>query len=363
MELFLEAARLARALLIEGEAGAGKTTIWEAALAARSRRGPERSAPAPLRPRPASRTRPSATSCATAEMPWTSFRRASATRSRWRSCWMTGATTARPAECRPRGARGVQRARRGPPACNRHRRRAVARHRLRGGSGLRRAAPRGRARGVPRGLADRARSTGSTRPRPRAVGRARGAPSVLPLSFGAVQHLIQTRLDFLPPRPALRRLHELSGGNPFFALELARALRRAQSSSSLASRCRWRSMSWWAHACRRCPPRRAARSPPLRPWRSQPSGWWSVAGRRPRCAGRGRAGARHRRARRAGALHPPAAGLRGVRRRRAVAAARPPRPSRRGRDRPRGTRPASRAGRHGPRRGCRQRARGRGVEG
>jgi DNA-binding CsgD family transcriptional regulator len=46
-----------------------------------------------------------------------------------------------------------------------------------------------------------------------------------PLSLGAVQHLIQDRLGFLPPRPVLRRLHELSGGNPFFALELARALR------------------------------------------------------------------------------------------------------------------------------------------
>ena len=48
---------------------------------------------------------------------------------------------------------------------------------------------------------------------------------LLPLSFGAVQHLIQERLEFLPPRPVLRRLHELSGGNPFFALELARALK------------------------------------------------------------------------------------------------------------------------------------------
>jgi DNA-binding CsgD family transcriptional regulator/tetratricopeptide (TPR) repeat protein len=46
-----------------------------------------------------------------------------------------------------------------------------------------------------------------------------------PLSLGAVQRLLQERLGFLPPRPALRRLHELSGGNPFFALELGRALR------------------------------------------------------------------------------------------------------------------------------------------
>ncbi len=46
-----------------------------------------------------------------------------------------------------------------------------------------------------------------------------------PLSLGAIQRLIRDRLGFLPPRPALRRLYELSGGNPFFALELGRALR------------------------------------------------------------------------------------------------------------------------------------------
>jgi DNA-binding CsgD family transcriptional regulator len=46
-----------------------------------------------------------------------------------------------------------------------------------------------------------------------------------PLSLGAIQHLLQQRLAHLPPRPALRRLYELSGGNPFFALELGRALR------------------------------------------------------------------------------------------------------------------------------------------
>jgi len=48
---------------------------------------------------------------------------------------------------------------------------------------------------------------------------------LLPLSLGAVQHMLQERLGFLPPRPAFRRLHELSGGNPFFALELAQAFR------------------------------------------------------------------------------------------------------------------------------------------
>ena len=45
-----------------------------------------------------------------------------------------------------------------------------------------------------------------------------------PLSEGAVQRLLRTRLDLVPPRPTLHRLYELSGGNPFFALELGRAL-------------------------------------------------------------------------------------------------------------------------------------------
>jgi DNA-binding CsgD family transcriptional regulator len=50
--------------------------------------------------------------------------------------------------------------------------------------------------------------------------------NVGPLSVGAVQRLVRERLDLTFPRPALLRLHEISGGNPFFALELARALER-----------------------------------------------------------------------------------------------------------------------------------------
>lgn len=45
-----------------------------------------------------------------------------------------------------------------------------------------------------------------------------------PLSIGAIQGLLQARLDCSFPRPTLIRLHEMSGGNPFYALELARAL-------------------------------------------------------------------------------------------------------------------------------------------
>ncbi len=43
------------------------------------------------------------------------------------------------------------------------------------------------------------------------------------LSVGAIQLLLRTRLGLSFPRPTLLRLHEASGGNPFYALELARA--------------------------------------------------------------------------------------------------------------------------------------------
>jgi DNA-binding CsgD family transcriptional regulator len=44
-----------------------------------------------------------------------------------------------------------------------------------------------------------------------------------PLSLGALQQLLRQRLDVTLPRPVLLRIHEVSGGNPFHALELARA--------------------------------------------------------------------------------------------------------------------------------------------
>jgi DNA-binding CsgD family transcriptional regulator len=47
---------------------------------------------------------------------------------------------------------------------------------------------------------------------------------VRPLSVGALQRLLHTRLGTTFPRPLLVRLHESSGGNPFYALELVRAL-------------------------------------------------------------------------------------------------------------------------------------------
>jgi DNA-binding CsgD family transcriptional regulator len=46
------------------------------------------------------------------------------------------------------------------------------------------------------------------------------------MSMGALHELLRTRLGAALPRPTLRRIFESSGGNPFFALELARALQR-----------------------------------------------------------------------------------------------------------------------------------------
>jgi DNA-binding CsgD family transcriptional regulator len=48
-----------------------------------------------------------------------------------------------------------------------------------------------------------------------------------PLSLGAIHRMLSERLGLVLSRPKLRRLHELSGGNPLFALELGRAYRRA----------------------------------------------------------------------------------------------------------------------------------------
>jgi DNA-binding CsgD family transcriptional regulator len=45
-----------------------------------------------------------------------------------------------------------------------------------------------------------------------------------PLSVGALHRFLRDRLDRVFPHQTLVRIHEASGGNPFFALELARAL-------------------------------------------------------------------------------------------------------------------------------------------
>ena len=52
-----------------------------------------------------------------------------------------------------------------------------------------------------------------------------------PLSIGAMPLLLQQRLGRTFARPTLLRLHETSGGNPFYALELARGLASAGGAS------------------------------------------------------------------------------------------------------------------------------------
>jgi DNA-binding CsgD family transcriptional regulator len=54
-----------------------------------------------------------------------------------------------------------------------------------------------------------------------------------PLSLAAVHHLIRSRLGTSLPRPLLARLVAASGGNPFFALEIARALACAPDDRAL----------------------------------------------------------------------------------------------------------------------------------
>src|SRR5262245_47971004 len=45
-----------------------------------------------------------------------------------------------------------------------------------------------------------------------------------PMSVGAIHRLVRTRTGVALPRALLRRVHEASGGNPFYALEIARSL-------------------------------------------------------------------------------------------------------------------------------------------
>ena len=50
--------------------------------------------------------------------------------------------------------------------------------------------------------------------------------TLAPMSHGELHQLLESRLELSVSRPVLRRLRELSGGNPFYALQLALALDR-----------------------------------------------------------------------------------------------------------------------------------------
>ena len=53
-----------------------------------------------------------------------------------------------------------------------------------------------------------------------------------PLSLGAVRSVLAERLGFAPSRPVLVRVHESADGNPFLALEISRALESARLPAS-----------------------------------------------------------------------------------------------------------------------------------
>lgn len=57
--------------------------------------------------------------------------------------------------------------------------------------------------------------------------------SLRPLSLGAVHAVIAARLGRTLPRPIITRVHQVSGGNPLYALELARTLDEHQPPSRL----------------------------------------------------------------------------------------------------------------------------------
>ncbi len=72
-----------------------------------------------------------------------------------------------------------------------------------------------------------AQRAGEGEPAPLGLDRGASQHALLrvgPLTLGATHRLLRERLGVTLPRPALRRVHETAGGNPFYALEIARAL-------------------------------------------------------------------------------------------------------------------------------------------
>jgi DNA-binding CsgD family transcriptional regulator len=57
-----------------------------------------------------------------------------------------------------------------------------------------------------------------------------------PLSVGALHHLLRSRLGVALSRPRLVRVHELSGGNPYYALEIAASGEAAQGDRAVLPR-------------------------------------------------------------------------------------------------------------------------------
>ena len=76
-----------------------------------------------------------------------------------------------------------------------------------------------------------ARATWLQLPRPEAINRVR----LNPLSVHELHAAVASRLRRSFSRPAMGRIHEVSGGNPFYAIELARALNERSPGATIAS--------------------------------------------------------------------------------------------------------------------------------
>ena len=88
-----------------------------------------------------------------------------------------------------------------------------------------------------------------------------------PLSVGAIHRVLWERLSLNLPRPTLTRVHATAGGNPFYALELGRALADGTihegSGPTVPARDACRAS--WRDASTGCPHACARRSPPSPP--------------------------------------------------------------------------------------------------
>jgi DNA-binding CsgD family transcriptional regulator len=54
-----------------------------------------------------------------------------------------------------------------------------------------------------------------------------------PLTIGALHEVISARVGRTIPRPTMTRIHETSGGNPFYGIELARAIAEGESNAEM----------------------------------------------------------------------------------------------------------------------------------
>ena len=161
----------------------------------------------------------------------------------------------RPVRPRPRRPRGAAAPRASRPDSGGDRRRPVARLGLCARSAVlapaagrgARSAP-GRATRLGSGGEDRLAAAGTLPP-----GRCE-ALDLGPLGIGALRRVLRASVETIS-RPTLQRIHEVSGGNPLYALELARGLPRGRTQPARREACRSRTR------CRRPSQLRLARMP------------------------------------------------------------------------------------------------------